>query len=280
VVVTTRQILYAACRNGGRLAARWRRLAQELVIGGWADHISLSIARNLRWFWFDGVFARSSEVIVTTFFPLFLLALGASRAQIGLVSSLSSLSAALLLLPGATLVERWGHRKQAVVCSGGGVSRITLLLLALLPLVLSGPAAITLVIALAVIRIAFNYLSLPAWVSLTADMVPLQWRGRYLAFRNLSMEVSGMVTIFLMGYLIARWGGVGGYQLAIGIAFVIGTAATYCFARLDEPPLCTPAADSRSRLPFWSDLSARPGFGAFCATAAVEFVRQSGGAVL
>ena len=38
------------------------------------------------------------------------------------LSALSSLSAALVLLPGAALVERWGHRKWITLIAGGGIA--------------------------------------------------------------------------------------------------------------------------------------------------------------
>ena len=239
--------------------------------GQWAEPITATVRHNLRWFWFDGVFARASEVIVVSFLPLFMLALGANRAQIGLISGLSNLSAAILLLPGAALVERWGQRKWLVVLSGGGIARVMLLLLALLPFALGGQVAIYLAIALAVLRSAFNYLSLPAWVALTADMVPLQWRGRYLSFRNLSMEIAGMFSTFVIGYLITRVGGLSGYQLAMGIAFAVGIAAAFCFSHLDEPPASKPAPKTTqgARQPILQEIASHRNFVAFCVTAAV-----------
>jgi MFS family permease len=225
----------------------------------------------LRWFWFDGVFARASDTIVSAYQTLFMLALGANPAQIGLISGLSNLSAALLLLPGASLVERWGRRKWLVVSSGGGGARIVLLALALLPLMLGGETAIYTAIALTVVRSAFGSLSLPAWVSLTADMVPLQWRGRYLSFRNLCMEIAGMLATLAIGYLITRVGGLAGYQIAMGIACAIGFGATYSFARLNEPPAPVPAPETKSspRWPIAQGSGAQRNFVAFCATAAL-----------
>jgi len=182
---------------------RLRRRALRFTTGGrWTAQLHPSIRQNLRWFWFDGVFASSSDSIAVTYLSLFVLALGATRAQIGLMSALSSLSAALLLLPGATLVECWGHRKRIVVLSGGGVARIALLLLALVPLAFAGPTAVYTVIALAILRSAFGNLGVPAWVSLIADIVPLSWRGRYFSSRNMAMGVANMLTTFLAGQLI------------------------------------------------------------------------------
>lgn len=251
---------------------RLRRRAWQFTAGGrWTDQLGPSIRQNLRWFWFDGVFASGSDSIVVAYLSLFVLVLGGTRAQIGLMSALSSLSAALLLLPGATLVERWGHRKRIVVLSGGGAARVALLLLALVPLAFAGPTAVYVVIALAILRSAFANLGVPAWVSLTADIVPLSWRGRYFSSRNVAMGVANMLMTFLVGQLITLVGGTNGYQLAMGLAFAIGMASTYSFARLEEPPTSAPpkAKDRDSQLPLLQHLRAHPDFLMFCATAAI-----------
>jgi MFS family permease len=260
------------------LRLSWKRLRQQaawLTAGGrWSDRLRPSVRRNLRWFWFDGVFASASDSIVVAYLSLFVLALGATRAQIGLISSLSSLSAALLLLPGAAIVERWGRRKQVVVLSGGGIARVALLLLALAPLAFAGPPAIYIAIALAVVRSATANLGVPAWMSITADIVPLQWRGRYFATRNMAMGLAGMALTLLVGQLIARVGAPGGYQLAMGLAFAIGMASTFSFAHLEEgePLTASTASQTASRgsqEPLLRHLRAHPDFLSFCATAAL-----------
>ena len=258
-------------RDSWKLAwARVRRNAARVTAGGyWTDELPRGIRRNLQWFWFDGVFAQASEVIITNYLSLFVLALGATAAQIGLLNALSNLSAAALLLPGAALVERWGHRKRLVVFSGGGLSRLIILMLALLPFGFAGPAAIAVAIGLAVVRSAFSNLSLPAWVSLTADIVPLQWRGRYLSARNMAMTVIGMIVLYPAGLLIARIGGLAGYQTVLGLAFAIGLVSTFSFNHLEESPVSVRPVSSRGPQESIRQIfSQHPNFLAFSVTAA------------
>lgn len=261
------------------LSLAWLRLgrrASQFTAGGrWTDRLQSPVRRNLRCFWFDGLFASASDSIVISYLSLYVLALGASRAQIGLMDALSSLSAALLLLPGAALVERRGRRKQLVVTSGGGAARLALLLLALIPLGFTGPAAITLFIALAVARSAFGNLALPAWVSLTADIVPLSWRGRYFASRNIAMEVAKVVFTLLAGVLITRVSGsdgsATGYQIAMGLAFALGMISTFSFARIEDPHVAPPRQPKGHgpRFSMVRHLRGYPDFLAFCGTAAL-----------
>jgi MFS family permease len=249
-----------------------RQHALRFTAGGrWSEQLHPSARHNLRWFWSDGVFAMASDAIVLVYLPLFVLALGGTRTQIGLMNALSNLSAALLLLPGALVVERWGRRKQMVLLGGGGVSRAALLLLALIPLAFAGPVAVYAAIALVVIRNAFANLSMPAWTSLTADIVPLRWRGRYFSSRNTAMGIAQMLTTLLAGQLITYVGDPEGYQLVMGLAFAIGLAATWSFARIQETPgPGVPRARERaSRVPLLQHLRGHPDFVMLCATAAL-----------
>ncbi len=252
-------------------SSRLRRRIWKFTAGGaWTDQASQPVRRNLRWFWFDGLFANVSDSIVLTYLPLFMLALGASSTQIGLTDALTNLSAALILLPSAALVERWGHRKQITVLTGGGAGRAMLLLMALAPLAFSGPAAIYAIIALAIARSIFGSMGLPAWTSLIADIVPLSWRGRYFSSRNIAMGIAGLVTTLLVGQLIGHIGEPTGHQLALGLAFVVGAISTFSFCHIHEPVVPTFRGKKRKTRPLrFKRLRAHPEFLAFCATAAL-----------
>ena len=236
----------------------------RLTLGGdWALSEPAETRHNLRWFWFDGFFSSASDNIVVTYLTLYLLALGASRAQIGLLSSLSSLSVALVLLPGALLVERIGHRKEVTVWAGGGVARAVILFLALIPLGLKGQELIYAAMVLSVIRDVFGNLAYPAWMAIIAEIIPISGRGRYFGTRNFAMGVVGMAVTLLVGELITRTSKPAGYQIALGMAFIIGMLSTYSFARLrvsKEPPEA-PSGTSGLNLPaLLQDMWKHPAF--------------------
>ncbi len=245
--------------------------------GRWSDRVSPAVRHNLRWFWLDGLFAQVVEAITLAFIPLYVLALGATRAQIGWMSALSSLSAALLLLPGATLANRRGQRKLICLVSGGGIGRVILLVLASLPLLLNGPLVVQIAMGLVILREAVNNLALPAWVALTADIIPFQWRGRYFGSRNFAMGLAGMATTLIVGQLLTRINGLGGYQWMLGLAFAVGMLSTGSFARLREPladPVGAPgpvggAAPPAARPSLLHHFRAHPEFLVFCAITAL-----------
>ena len=254
----------------------WVRLRQSfahLTTGGdFALSLPGEARHNLHWFFFDGLYASASDNIIATYFVLYFLVLGATNAQIGFMSSLSSLSAALFLLLGALLVERLGRRKQIVLLGGGTISRLVIILWVLVPLVsLKGSALIFLVMGLSITRDAFANLSWPAWMSLLADIVPLEGRGRYFGSRNFVMGVAGMVTVLLVGELITRAGKPLGYQLALGLAFLLGTISTYSYSRIRDPHGKRPP-EVGAPLAFKeviSHLKAHPGFLALSGVAVV-----------
>ncbi len=246
---------------------RFKRAFKEFTWGGeWACSLPVRVKHNLSWFFLDGLFAAAGDSIVVTYLTLYLLAVGSSREQIGLLSSFSNLASALMLLPGAMLVERIGHRKELAVLSGGLLARGMVLGLALLPLVLGGSALVWLAMALAVLREAGINLAFPAWISLTGEMVPMEGRGRYFGGRNFVCGIAGMAITLLSGELITCMGAPQGYQIALFAAFVIGSGATYSFWRLKDPRDGQPvrAETKMSLKAALKDIWAHPTFVAFC----------------
>ncbi|MBK7894240.1 MAG: MFS transporter [Candidatus Promineifilaceae bacterium] len=207
-----------------------------------ADDLPWRTVRRLRYFWLDGLFAAISENFYLGFMTLFALAYGASNGQVGTMTAVANLLGALALFPGARLVERVGRRKPVVVWSGGGVARIMLLLLAMLPFLIMQPSlAILLIIVLNGVRAFMANLANPGWTALVADLVPDSIRGRYFGSRNTAMGVAALLVAPLAGRLIFLGNGWGdlpyfGYQIIFFLAFLFGMVSTFSFQRIEEPP--------------------------------------------
>lgn len=231
--------------------------------GEWAVSLSEQVKHNLYWFFFDGLFASASDNIIVTYVTLYILALGATRGQVGLMSSFSSLSAAVFLLAGAILVERYGRRKELTVIFGGGVARLAVLVLALLPFFIGKQAIVWVAILFSVARDSFGNLVFPAWMSITADVVPMEGRGRFFGSRNFIMGITGMLAILLVGELITRTSSPLGYQISLGLAFVFGMLSTFSFGHLHDPKAGFPpvrVAGSFSPRSMLRDMRAQPIF--------------------
>lgn len=216
--------------------ARFKRHFIRFTWGGaWAAALPEERRQNLTLFFYDGLFSAASDKIILTYMTVYLLTLGAARQQIGLLSSLSNLAAAILLIPAAMLVERTGERKRITLIGAGG-SRVAILLMALLPMFLrTSTALIWVVLGLALLREAFANLGFPGWMALTGDIIPLEGRGRYFGTRNFIMGVSGIITALVIGEAITRIGSPLGYQLAFLLAVLLGIISMAFFGRLKDP---------------------------------------------
>jgi MFS family permease len=197
--------------------------------------------RNLRYFWLDGFFASISEHFFLGFIPLYALAFGATNGQVGWLTALANLMGALALFPGARLIERIGRRKPVVLWSAGGLARLALLALALIPLFTRRPEwAIVLIILWEAIRAFAANLGNPAWTSMVADLVPDSFRGRYFSSRNIAMGTAALLIAPLAGQLINLANGTAdsdffGYQLVFTLAFATGLISTWLYRRIEEP---------------------------------------------
>jgi len=202
--------------------------------------------RGMRAFWWDGFWANVPETVLINYLGLYVIAFGGSNGQVGLVASLSSLFAALAFFPGAKFVETFGHRKRTVLATGGGVARVALAGLALVPFFFDGQAAIWAVIALVSVRGFAGYFAIPAWTSLTADVVPIGMRGRFFASRNFGMSLAALATAPVAGFLLDRYAGLEGWQIVWAVATGAAALSTWCYARIPDP---APHADVVARGP-------------------------------
>ena len=238
---------------------------------------------GLRWFWLDGLFSTISENFYMAFLPLFALAYGASKGQIGVLASVANGLGMIAFLPGARAAERRARRKPLVLLGGGGLSRLMLLLLALVPFSGLEPGGmVTLIIALNGVRSFGGNFSNPAWTAMVADLVPPPIRGRYFAGRNVAMAFAALVVAPLAGQIALMLNrgasSVAGYQAVLLLAVVAGLLGTLSFARIPEHGVRrrTPAVARRRGVV--ALLRANPTFAGFVGSAFVwNFALQIAG---
>jgi MFS family permease len=196
---------------------------------------------NLRWFWFDGILAAVSEAFFLAYIPLFAVAYGATNQQVGWITALGNLAGAVALFPGARMLDRTGRPKRLVLWTGGGLGRLTLLLLAFIPLFsLPASAAILAIATLNALRSFMGNFGNPAWTALVAEIVPEFVRGRYFSLRNLTMGMATLVFSVFAGWLVHSGNAAAlndkfGFQMVFFLAFVSGMIGTAAFSRIVEP---------------------------------------------
>ncbi len=212
----------------------WRR-GKQMATFYPTDGTSELQRRGMLMMWWDGITASISGAFYADFLVIYMLALGASAASIGVRTSINSAAALAAPLLGAWLVERTGRRKRWVLLGGGGLARIMLLGMAAIPFLLSGNAAVATFVALAAIQAFANTVSMPAANSLLADVVPVAIRGRYLGAHMMALNLARMACVPVAGWLIKEVGGVPGYQVAWFVAALTGFVATGFYAAIPEP---------------------------------------------
>jgi len=238
---------------------------------------------GLRWFWLDGVLSAISENFYTAFVPLFALAYGATKGQIGLLASVANGLAMVAFLPGARAAESRSRRKPVVLLGGGGVGRLMLLLLALSPFFGLAPAAMVFaIIALNGVRSFAANFSNPAWTGMVADLVPAAIRGRYFAGRNVAMALAALIVAPLAGQIVLSLNrapsAVAGYQAVLLLAVAFGLIATLSFAQIPEHGARRQAPAASRLRSVLGLLRANPTFAGFAAGAFVwNFALQTAG---
>ncbi|GEM_PF-369005 len=212
------------------------RLALAAAGGRWSLHLPPARRRDLRRLMGSGLFANASNTLVNTYLSVYLLALGAGRAEIGTLSSLSYLMMPAAMVPGGYLAARRRRYKWLVVWPMA-LARLLLLLLVFLPW-LPVPLTVRLVtvgIGIATVRAFLVNLATPAWTAFLGKMVPLRWRGRYFSARNIVMGVGAFIVLLAVGKWSTALGEPRGYQAALTLAALLGLGAAYFLARVDEP---------------------------------------------
>ena len=193
--------------------------------------------RSQKWFYIDGVVSAVVDVFPVQFLALYAIALGATDAEVGVLSIAVGLAGVLALGPGARIAELTNSRKWVVLVGGGGIGRLAILAMAVAPLVVRQPhEAFYILVGATFVRSFVINVSHASWVSLLADIIPIDLRRFYVTQRMLAMTVAGALAAPAIGFGIRAVGGLRGYEVAFGIAFVVGVAAWYAYYRIEEPP--------------------------------------------
>jgi len=244
---------------------RWRWLVRRLAQPYPTDHTTSEQRRGMRHLWLSEILGSASAAFYGEFVVLYMLALGASAAVVGIRASINSAASLAAPLLGAWLVARSGRRKPWIQLGPGGVARLTLLLGAAIPLVASGDAAVWLFVTLFALQAFFGALGVPAHNSLLGDVVPLPVRGRFLGTTMMCNNIVAVLVLPLAGWLVARVGGLQGYQLVWLLAAVVGFGATALYRGVPEPENAE-VRQASAPVPGggWRDLLGDRAFLAFC----------------
>lgn len=186
------------------------------------------IRRSLKASTLDGVFAAVfSNITGGVLLSNFLLELGGTSTQIGLLSSIPML--ANLVQPiGAYLSERTTSRHLYCLWIYG-ISRLFWVILAVGIFVtswqqLSLDHLLWLTLGITAVSHLLGAFGSASWLSWMAVIVPPRLRGRYFSFRNSAANLINLICVPLLGLIVATWfsGSLQGYGIVLILGIICG----------------------------------------------------------
>lgn len=161
-----------------------------------------TIRRAMRVSTLEGLFGVQYVTLTTaTVLTGFLLALGATAAQIGFVAMLPLLGG-LLQPVGASLVRRRGGWRKGVVLTGMVTDALLWSVTLAAALWLAPAQALVVAAGVLVFQQAMTALNVVAWTSWMSDLIPATLRGRYFGRRNFICNALGAVTAVAAGQFV------------------------------------------------------------------------------
>lgn len=195
------------------------------------------VKKSLKFSFLDGVFASGMTGFTQEYFTPFLLVLNATARQVGLLSALPNLFAALVQLKSSDLSEKLRSRKKIIIFF---VLLQALMLLPMAVLAVRRSMYPGIFIAIVVLFTSFGAIANPAWGSLMSDLIPSRKRGAYFGWR---MRTLGFITagmVFAAGCILnfmKRSNVFLGFAFIFFLAFLFRMVSWHYLKKMHEPHL-------------------------------------------
>ncbi|MEO3945003.1 MFS transporter [Gorillibacterium sp. CAU 1737] len=187
-----------------------------------------NIRRNLNM----GIASTSSINFTVPFFPVIAARFGATNTDYALLNSIPALLTILSTLPASAIIARFRKQKRIAACIMLA-SRLCFPLMALLP-IFSG-SQVKLLILLVGLYTAANTISTVSWQAIMGELIPLQYRNKVFAQRNVYSSFVGMGIVLIAGWYIDHYSFPVGYQTAFILGTACGLIECFYFIKLYVP---------------------------------------------
>ena len=193
--------------------------------------------KTLRISFKDGIFASAMMGFTQDYFTPFLLLLGATAKDIGIVSSLSNFFSALVQLKSADLTEKAGSRKTIINLF---VFLQAVMLIPMAIVAATGGTSPIVFIIFVTLFTSFGAFAVPAWSSLMSDLIEDNKRGEYFGWRNKRLGFILVGSSFLAGIILHSvekkdifWG----FFLIFSLACLFRLISWNYLRQMEEPKL-------------------------------------------
>ncbi|MCS6772976.1 MAG: MFS transporter, partial [Thermoflexales bacterium] len=211
-------------------------IVRRLLGLDYADEIVLDARqrRALALLFYNAPLALFAGAIVLNYANVYLVALGATNTQVGLLGALSQVSTAVAPLLAAVVSERTRAYKANVVLAAFS-ARLLFIPLALLPSFALGAQAVGIAIALlTAYGFLLSWVTAP-WTAFVARLVPLEIRANYFAARNFAGGLATILGTLFVGQIVSALGFPLGFQVAFIVSLVVGLGANWNFLQIPSP---------------------------------------------
>lgn len=196
--------------------------------------LKISVRTSLRASSIDGSLSTVfSNITGGVLLSSFLIDLGASPFEIGMVASLPML--ANLLQPLGALLSNRSHSRHDYGIWTFLPARLLWLVL-LVSIILRGANTdffkeiIYLALTLVITSNILAALGSASWMSWLAALVPKKLRGRYYSVRSIISNVTGLICLPIASFIISNWqgGSITGYGLVLSVGILAGVVSLTC----------------------------------------------------
>lgn len=195
-----------------------------------SDRIQRTLDYSIR----EGQFWAVGNGFGASYLAAFVVHLGGTALQLGILASVPQLLASLSQLVAVRLARLSGSRKRFLV--------VMVLLQALTwgvaTIIAIVGASVWIVIGIACLFFIFGMMPAPAWSSLIGDLVPEDQRGRYFGRRNRAVGFVSFVSVAIAGFvldaLLPVFDG-GAFAVLFGVAFAGRMVSVFFMSRHYDP---------------------------------------------
>ncbi|MCL6459400.1 MAG: MFS transporter [Gorillibacterium sp.] len=191
-------------------------------------HLRKNVKNNLNM----GIASAVCLNFTVPFFAVIAAKFGATNTDYALLNSVPALMTILATLPASAIITRFRYQKRIAV----GImitSRLSFLLMALLPFFhFQKVQALILLVGLYTATTAIAGIS---WQSILGEIIPVQYRNKVFAQRNVWASITGMIVVLIAGWYIDRYSFPHGYQTAFLLGTVGGLLECWYFLRFKVP---------------------------------------------
>ncbi|WP_058304020.1 MFS transporter [Gorillibacterium timonense] len=179
-----------------------------------------------------GIASASCINFTVPFFAVIAAKFGATNTDYALLNSVPALMTIIATLPASAIIGRFRHQKR-IAAGIMLASRLSFLLMALLPLFHF--QQVQMLILLVGLYTAANAISTVSWQAIMGELIPIQYRNKVFAQRNIFSNFIGMGVVLLAGWYIDHFSFPYGYQTAYVLGTVCGLLECFYFIRLIVP---------------------------------------------